>query len=306
MPEPLLYFKAMVASAVACVIVVGLLGQARSDAWRNVACGLGMGLGLALGYYVLGVRPAWPPANGLDRLLTIVGPLALGIEILAGWPRSPRWLVGGLRLSLCGASGIILLYGSVYLSGVRREWSTGQAIVTLAAWGVLLAVLWTLLLRLWRRSPGVSLPIALALSIQCAGVAIMLAGYLQGGAAAFPWVAVLIVTALALRMFSEHSHTPMLVGLGLVGLFGLVFIGRYFGNLTTAAALTLLLAPLGGWAVEAPRLRRQKSWFVGTLRVFLVAIPLIIVLVLAKKEFDRKLAPLLMKAPGPSMSRSAV
>lgn len=308
MPEPLLYGKAMIAAALAsAVCVLAVVGARRpaSTARANLACGLGIVLGLMLGYYVLGVRPAWPPASGLDRLLLVVLPVALGVELLAGWDRTPRWSVWLLRLSLCAAAGMILLHGSVYVSAARREWSTGQAVITLASCGALLAALWALLWWLSQRSPGVSLPLSLALSIQCGGAAIMLAGYLQGGAAAFPLAAAVAAGALASRGAKEHASAPVLIGVGVVGLFGLLFIGRYFGNLSTSRGLGLLLAPLLCWATELPTLRRQKPWLVGTLRLFLVAIPLVVALVLAKREFDRKMGPLLMQAPGAPVARAA-
>jgi hypothetical protein len=86
-----------------------------------------------------------------------------------------------------------------------------------------------------------------------------------------------------------------------VGLFGLLFIGLYFGRLSTAAALAMLLAPLLCWATEIPILRNRSPRIVGSLRLVLVAIPLLVVLSLAKRDFDRNMAPLLGDLPGPSI-----
>ena len=47
------------------------------------------------------------------------------------------------------------------------------------------------------------------------------------------------------------------------------------------------------YATELPLLRRQKPWLVGSLRLVLVAIPLVLVLAVAKRDFDRDMAPLL-------------
>jgi hypothetical protein len=78
-----------------------------------------------------------------------------------------------------------------------------------------------------------------------------------------------------------------------VQLFGLLWIGRYFGNLTTGPALAIMLAPLLCLVTEIPFLRRHKPWSVGTVRMVLVAVPLVVVLWLAKQKFDREMAPLL-------------
>jgi hypothetical protein len=297
MPEPLLYGKAMIAAALAsaaCTLM--LLGRRRpqSAARGNLTGALGMGLGLTVGYYFLNVRPAWPPASSLDRFLVIVLPIALGIESLGGATLAPPWLARLLRVSWCAAIGMILLHNSVYVSGTRREWSRAEAVVTLAVCGALLAVLWMLVIRLSRRSPGVSLPLTLAMSIQTAGAAIMLGGYLQGGAAAFPLTAALAATALVLWRCGELSQAPSLLSVGVVGLFSLLFIGRYFGNLSTISALAILLAPLLSWVTEIPWFRRQRPWVFETLRLAVTATPLVIVLIFAKLEFDRKLGPLLL------------
>jgi hypothetical protein len=73
----------------------------------------------------------------------------------------------------------------------------------------------------------------------------------------------------------------------------LLFIGRFFGGLTTTRALTLFLAPLLCWATELAFLRGRKPWQVSALRLALVAIPLAVVLAVAKRDFDRDMAPLL-------------
>ena len=80
MPEPLLYLKATTIAAIASALFVLAMTSASRPAsakWRESASILGIGLGLALGFYVLSWRWVWPPANGLDRLLTIVVPADL-------------------------------------------------------------------------------------------------------------------------------------------------------------------------------------------------------------------------------------
>ena len=59
----------------------------------------------------------------------------------------------------------------------------------------------------------------------------------------------------------------------------------------------MLLSPLLCWVTEIPQLRQRKPWLVGLLRLVLVAIPLLVVLAAAKRDFDRDMAPLLGKIP---------
>lgn len=296
MPEPSLYLQAMGAAGIVsamCVLALAGVRRPASAARLNSASVLGIGFGLVVGYHLLSWRWAWPPVHGLDRLLRIVIPTVLGIELIAGFECIPRWVAWCLRLGLAATTPGILLHGSVYLSGSGSDWTLWQVGTGLAVCSALLAGLWGLLGWLLERSPGVSIPLALALSIWCAGLTVMMAGYIKGGAAAFPMAATLVATALGARLTAQRSSVPAILGIGMVGLFGLLFVGRFFGRLSTASALTILIAPLLCWATEAPLLRHRKPWLVGSLRLVLVAIPLVVVLAVAKRNFDRDMAPLL-------------
>lgn len=331
MPEPLLYLKSMGAAAVVSAIAVLTMAVPRrrtnsagtrdtapgsmnargakgngeqlapttGTAWPSTVCTLGIGLGFVAGCHTLSFRLSWPPVNGLDRLIVIVLPVALGIELIAGFRCIPLWLGWLLRLSLAVLTPRILLHGSVYLSGSGDGWTQWQTISILAAGSALLAIVWGLLSWLSFRSPGASIPTALCLATQCAGVTIMMAGYIQGGAAAVPLVGALIATTLAARFTVTRADlpasyvAPVMTGIGVAGLFGLLFIGHFFGRLSAGSALTMLLAPLLCWVTETPPLRHQKPWLVGLVRLALVAIPLAAVLAMAKQNFDRNMAPLM-------------
>ena len=302
MPEPLLYLKAMgVAAIISAMCVLVMVGPRRpaSTTALNAACVLAMGLGLAFGYDALALRWVWPPAKGLDRFLMIVIPTVLGIELIAGFLSVPRWVAWSLRTILAAATPRILLHGSVYLSGADHQWSSWETGIAVAVSGVLLAGTWGLLSWLSQRSAGISIPLALGLTIPCAGLTVMMAGYLKGGAAAFLLATTIVATAIAARLITKRSGmaaifgSPAIIGIGVVGLFGVLFIGRFFGRLSTGAAVAMLLAPLLCWITELPSLRHRKPWLVGLVRLALVTIPLLVVLAVAKREFDRKMAPLL-------------
>ncbi len=322
MPDPLLYLKSMGAAAIVSALIVlamamtgqivaalaksvgirGMthaLGERGYTTWLNSACVLAMGLGLAVGCDLLAMRWAWSPAKGLDRLLMIVVPMALGVELIAGIQRLPRWVTWFLRASLAAAIPRILLHGSVYLSGAGHHWTQREAGVVLVLGSVLLAGTWGLLIWLSQRSGGISIPFALGLTTLSAGMTVMLAGYLKGGATAFPLAATIVATAVADKVISMRTKRPAkrsstaIIGIGVIGLFGVLFIGRFFGRLSTEFALGLLLTPLLCWATELSFLRHRKPWLVGSVRLVLVAIPLVVVLAVAKRDFDRNMAPLM-------------
>tara|TARA_R110002049_G_scaffold4601_5_gene32237 strand:+ start:330830 stop:331753 length:924 start_codon:yes stop_codon:yes gene_type:complete len=300
MPEPLLYTKAMaVAAIVSMVLVLAVAAWPRvlNATWINAACVVGISLGLAVGYTALSLQWLRLPTSGLDRLLTIVVPVTLGIESFAGIKRVPGIVAWAMRIGLSIAAPRILLHNSVYLSGAGdwTLWQTSAAIVTS---GVLLLLVWSLLSCLLKRSGGISIPLATCLAIQSAGITVMLAGYIKGGAAAIPLVATLMgasAAVLALNKYasgiagvrrSDRFIAPVIVSVGVVGLFGLLFIGRFFGEISTVSALAVLTAPLLCWASEIPQVRNRKPAFVAAFRLVLVAIPLAVVLVAAKREFD--------------------
>ena len=262
-------------------------------------------VGVAFGCSALSLRPNWPPVNGLDRWLTIILPGALIVEGLAGWNRVSRRIVWLLRLALVAACGRILLHGSVYLGGPHRLWTSGQAAAVLIAAAVTLAIVWGLLAQLFRRSPGITIILAPAVSIAGAGVAVMLAGYLKGGSIALPLSAALVGVALALSRKDRAGREFQTLGdstlaLSVVGLFGVLFIGLFFGRLTVAGALAMFCAPTLCWVTELPILRRRSPWIVGAVRLGLIAVPFLIVLAIAKQDFDRHTAPLLGRSSSTS------
>lgn len=323
MPEPLLYLKAMGAAAIVSAMIVlaivatltkierirgetHALGENGYTTRLNTACVIGISLGLVVGYGMVSLRLAWPPVNGLERFLTITVPLVLGIELIAGFQNVPRRIAWLLRMSLAATIPRILLHGSVYLSDSAEVWTPWQTGAALAVCGALLAGVWSLLSWLSQRSPGTSIPLAICLPILCAGLTVMMAGYIKGGVAAFPLVATLVATIIGARLMAKRSvalanfRAPAIIGVGVVGLFGLLFVGRFFGRLSTSDAVAMLLSPLLCWVTELPRLRHRQPWLVGTLRLVLVAIPLLVVLAAAKRDFDRKMTPLLRNSQAAS------
>ncbi|MFP6617984.1 MAG: hypothetical protein VB877_01470 [Pirellulaceae bacterium] len=314
MPDPLFYLKAMgvaaIASAVGGLAIVAAWRK-RQVTWLNAACVLSVAAGLVLGYSLLALQLSWPPRNGLERFLLLITPAILGVELVAAIPAVPRWGAWSLRVALALVLPRVLLHGSVYLGGAERAWTAWQAFLVMTVGGLLLAGLWGLLTRLCRRLPGMFVPCALQASTLCAGLTVMMAGYIKGGAAALVWAAALLATILVVGAITRSSSRlaegawPTLLGVGVVGLFSLVFIGRFFGELSSGDALVILFAPLLCWLTEIPQLKKRQPWFACSIRSLLIASVLVTVLILAKRKFDREMAPLLVNAAQSTVTPAA-
>ena len=81
------------------------------------------------------------------------------------------------------------------------------------------------------------------------------------------------------------------LGVGVVGLFGLLVMGRFFGELSTPRAALLLAAPLLCWLPELPPVRRLKLWQRGLVRVALVAVPVALVVAGVREKPSEDSAP---------------
>lgn len=295
MPDPVEWLLAMLAAAGSSAALAAAFGRRwrTSPARTNAAGILACGVGSVLGYGALKLCPAWPPAVALDRLLVIVLPSTIVVELLAAIPQAPRRLATALRIGLALALARVLLHDSVYLAvGDESSDSAIHRTACLVLGGIGIAGYWYLMLLLDRRGAGCSLPLALSLAIACGGAAILLAGYVRGGEAALPLAAAIAGAALAPAAQRLPSTREGLIGMGVIGLAGLLIVGHYFGRLTAGRALAVFLAPLLWWGADLPVFRRRKSWQLAAVRLLFVAIPLIAVLLLAKRDFDREMGPL--------------
>jgi hypothetical protein len=274
-------------------LVAGLTVLEFGFPWRSprparAAVGWVVGVGAAfyLGCRLLGRWPHWPPRDGEDRLLVVVLPAVLGVELLAALSLVPRWLARALRLAVAAAAAPVLLYNTIYLAGSGTpEWSSSQAAVILGGLAAALAALWALLGLLLRLAPGRSVPVALSVACGAAGAAVMLSGDLTGGQLGLPLAAALGGAAAGSLLVRGAPGASGALGVGLVGLFSLLVIGRFFAELTTTHAVLLGLAPLLCWLPELPYVRRVPAWARGLARLALVAAPLVLVVVQAQQKF---------------------
>jgi len=309
MPDLSSYAWAAVSAAVAAAVLMFVIGRLRrptSVPWLRIGTLAAIGGGVVVGYCVMSLRPAWPPTNGLDRLLVVVLPAAWLMELLVGCATLPRRAVWPLRFAWACAAGRVVLHNSIYLRGGPDGWTVAEAAAVVALCAAVLLIVWMPLARLAARPGGGSVPLAVAMSIAATGLVVMLGGYIKGGAASLP-IAAAIVGAVAAASLSASSAagralvTQTATSLALSSLFGLIYVGMFFGRLTLVEAAGLLAAPLLGWITETPGLRLPRPWMIGPTRLILSAVPLLLIIGAAKAEFDRKAGGLLLhRQPAPT------
>jgi hypothetical protein len=295
MPEPVVILTAMgiaVAASALIFVICGWRGRrAVGPPWLNAGWVLGVGFGLLLGCWALGIRPHWPPSEVIDRLLGLVLPAVLVVELLAVFPKVPRWLVWTLRLALVAGGARVLLQGTSYITDLAgpgtSEWSPPLAWVIFGGLAALEAAVWALLSLLVRRAPGPSVPVCLAVASAGAALIVMFSGYASGGQVGLPLAAAIVGAATAMLVLTRSSRGAGPLGVPIIGLFSLLVMGRFFGELTSAYALLLFCAPLLGWIPELPYIRRMPSWARGLARVLLVGALVSALVVLAQRKFDR-------------------
>jgi hypothetical protein len=295
MPEPVVILTAMgiaVAASALIFVICGWRGRrAVGPPWLNAGWVLGVGFGLLLGCWALGIRPHWPPSEVIDRLLGLVLPAVLVVELLAVFPKVPRWLVWTLRLALVAGGARVLLQGTSYITDLAgpgtSEWSPLLAWVIFGGLGALEAAVWALLSLLDRRAPGPSVPVCLAVASAGAALTVMFSGSASGGQVGLPLAAAIVGAATATLVLTRSSRGTGRLGVPIIGLFSLLVMGRFFGELPSAYALLLFFAPLLGWLPELPYVSRLPSWARGLASVLLVGSLVSALVVLAQRKFDR-------------------
>jgi hypothetical protein len=309
MPDPFVMFYATAAAALVAAVALLLLGRPWGRPRPSlvaVGAALGVGAGYALGAWLLGLRPQLGLAEDKDRLMVLVFPAVLAVELLAAVPRLPRRLVWALRLAVAACVAPALLYGSVYLTdppGGTREWAPAQAWTILGSLAAALAAVWFLLALLARRAPGPATPLALSLAGVAAAAAVMFSGSFSEGELGVPLAGALAGVGLA--SFALRGARPeSAAGFGVVGLFSLLVVGCLFANLTLTNAALLFGAPLLAWLPELPWVRRLPAWLRGVAAVGLVLLAAGLVASRAEQKFVEDARPSDPQQPTPDDYRN--
>ena len=199
-----------------------------------------------------------------------------------------------LRAVVAAGLTPVLLWGSAYVSGPRPEWTAGETAGVYVGIGAAVFGVWLLLAVGNRRTPSAAAA-ATTVSLEAAGIVMFFALYLGGGKASLPLagalVGALVGVPAAGAVYADRSaraaHGEALLSLAVVGLAGLLVVGRFFSRVATGEAVVLLAAPLLTLVGELPLAAKQRPWIAATVKIVLAAVPPAIVVYLAKRAFDQ-------------------
>jgi hypothetical protein len=282
------------ACAVASLLVFGRKWHSPHQAMAAMGGVAGAGAAAYLGCALLDVLPHWPPKEIEPRFLYLVLPAAIAIELVAAFPQIPRWTAWCLRVLFAATAGRVLLDNSRYLVDSDPDlppWTTEQMLLVLGGFAAVLLAVWGALAFLMHRSQDRATPLAVAGVCAGSAVTIMLSSYLTGGQIGLPLAFSLAGAAAVFLVIPDPLIRSGLLGLGMVSLFSLLVMGRFFGKLTTPHAVILFAAPLLCWLPELPGARRFWPWLRGVLRVVMVLIPVGLVTLHAQRTFDEDTKP---------------
>jgi hypothetical protein len=297
MPDLWLLMASFVASAVcaagACFVMLcsgsRLSGPAKVSESSRAVCGFASGV--LAGLAVQGLRPAFPPTTALDRWLLIALPVLLLADIVAS--NSPPIRRSGLMArGLAAAAAVpIILFGSVHLQAAP-EWSllpgltSGGLLITVCTCA--LTALVATLACIPSEISAVPRATLCVLTLQVAGLTVMLGGWVRGGAMALPFAgscAGMLLTGVAMSQVTVVAATIRWTCLSLCGV---VLLGHFFGRLTWLQAVLLLFAavipPLPGLCSS-----RGRGIFCSLLTLLILAA----VLVPALAAFAERMRPLM-------------
>jgi hypothetical protein len=130
----------------------------------------------------------------------------------------------------------------------------------------------------------------LVLDALATALTVMLSGYYRGGLLGLGLAGAIAGATLASYITQPQPATGGSLGMSVIGIFSLVLVGRFFGALSTGLAVCLLLAPLLAWAIELPRLRKWAPSWRAAARLTCVAIPLLVVVIIAERKFTAAFA----------------
>jgi hypothetical protein len=277
----------LVAATVAGVTLLLFTKPVRTPSVWRLRTGwiFGIAAGIYAGCAVLDQWPRWPALEDRDRFLVVLLPLTIVVELVAMSVSSRTW-AWLLRINLAAVAAPILLHNSVYVADLAgpnsAEWTMGQAVANLLGLAVLLTTVWGLLARLQTRSSDRTMSLALALVSLAAGITVMLSGYLRGGLLGLPIAGAMLASCFVRPPASVGAS----LGIGLIGIFTVLLIGRFFGSLPSSTALGLWFAPLLAWIAEIPRLRRFGPRARTAIGCIAVATALIVIVIRAQMKFS--------------------
>jgi hypothetical protein len=305
MPDTALMLRATaVAGALAGAILAIVAGitlfrtrrpvRALDPALLSIGWVLAVAGGFVTGVFVLGLGPRWPPKEDRDRFLLVLLPAAIIVELIAAFPRVPRWIAWPLRACVAAGAARIILHGTVYLAEAGGEDSKGWLPEEAARWlgvlGVGLLGAWAILTLRLHVVPTRSVPLALAIVCGGAAATVMYSGSATDGQLGLPLAGALVGATVVSFLLPPPGDTAP-VSIGLVCLFALLVSGRFLSSLSMTHAIILFVAPLLCWLTALPYVRRLKPWVGFAACILAVAIPVAIVVHQAEQAHNATMQP---------------
>jgi hypothetical protein len=177
--DPHIILPAMAAAALVAIVLVLATGPWRAPQPTRTALGWVLGISAAfnLGAHLMGLLPEWGVKEVRHRMLFVVVPAAIVVELIAAFAHVPRWVAGPLRVVVAAGAGMALLHGSVDL----ERWTTEEKSMWLGGLAAAPIVVWSLLGLLMHLAPSRGVPLALAVVCAGAAVTIMFSGSATDG-----------------------------------------------------------------------------------------------------------------------------
>jgi hypothetical protein len=289
MLDVLLLAKVMLVGGLTAAAVMLFASWRAPSSWQFSACwNWAIGAGVLAASGATDQWPHWPPLEDRARFLTLLVPLTLVVDTLASAVRSRRaaWIMRG---GLAAGVAPILLHNSVYLADLSgpnsAEWSSTQATIILGGLAALLTLWWAFINARQSHASTPIVVLVLALDAFAAAATVMLSGYYRAGLLGLGLTAAIAGATLTSYAARPPSAFHGSLGMGVVGIFSVALMGRFFGTLATGLAACLLLAPVLAWTVDLPRLRVLSPAWRNTMRLACVAVPLIVAVVVAQRKF---------------------
>ncbi|MEY3459940.1 MAG: hypothetical protein RL215_3097 [Planctomycetota bacterium] len=305
MPNLLLLTLSFAAAAVFSAVFAGLMHRLplrRNEVEAAGASGasspqalLVLGGGVVAGLAVQRSFPSIPPSSGLDRFLTLIFPALLAAEFLAACGGVRGRYLNVLRILLCLAVPVVILFDSTHLHS-PPDWFllpglTGGGGLRLLGCSLLIALFDRLVQRRLVDTPGL-LALACLLSLQSAGIAVMLGGWIRGGSAALPLAGASAGVCLAGGLFRQQSLTGAAARMAVWSLLNMLLLGHFFGRLSLADTAWLMSAVLLPPWVPLPLALRRRI-HEATFQLGLTATVLAVLLWLWWRTFALRMQPLL-------------
>jgi hypothetical protein len=295
MPDYVLLVQGfLLAAIVAGLALLAIARPGLPPPWRTAAGWIaGLGGGIYSGCGLLGEWPRWPPLEDRDRFLVILLPLALAVEFAAMLLPTRRWIAWMLRIAVAMAAAPILLYNSSYLADLSgpgsAEWNRAETALMVVLSATMLAGVWGLLTVLQARTSDRALALVLVFTALASGATVMLCGYFRGGQLALPIAGAIAGVTLASYALPKQPMGNPCLGVSMIGIFTVTFIGRFYGSLPTSAAISLMLTPLLLWTAEIPGLRKLPPVARSAIGITAVLIALVLIVTWAQIRFNAAL-----------------